>query len=381
MLALLATAMAATFDIVTDDSVTRAALGNCPSAEPRLLDRVDRDPDDLAARVALDGCRVGGAALETALADLASLYQVGAPFDPGLLLKRRDTQPGDREKLLKEAQVAGGFLVRALVEKKRWSDAQVALYEMDKRVGASAPLAAAKVVVERGQNGAAAAWTPATTALYTYPEDADVLEQVALVVFDDGARAPADVIDAVLVRGRPSAKLNVLIGLARAGRGKDCLARVDSVRVPEDYAVRLRAASYRCAVTGRDLDRASAIVAKGSTGLDARVMAEHAEIWLSQGANEAAYDLVEPIVMEDSKAAEVALRALQAMGRDAEMTALAAKLPSTSVARLAAAVALFNARRYDAALALLPLDCFVYSGTNVQLCESARLGSLRAPGR
>ena len=381
MLPLLGWALAGEIDILDDDSVTRAVIGQCHHVESRLADRVDRDPDDLAARLALDGCRLGGAAVESARADLASLYQVGAPFDPGMLLRRRDSTTADRARLLREAQLAAGFVVRSFVELRRYAEAQEALYEMDKRVGASAPLAAATISVERAQNGPAAAWPVVSAAIMAYPEDPDVLEQAARVIFDDGARAPTAVVDAVVVRGRPSAKLNALIGLARGGRGADCLARVDSVRVPDDHAAALRSAAYRCAVAVRDIDRANAIVAKGSTGLDARVMAEHAEIWLAEGAYEPALDMVTPLVTQDSKAAEVALRALQALGREAEMATLATKLPSNSVARLGAAVALYNARRYDAVLALLPSDCAVYAGSNQELCESARAGSVRNLGR
>lgn len=381
MLPLLGWALAGEIDILQDDSVTRAVLGQCPRVESRLADRVDASPDDLAARLALDGCRIGGAAVATARADLQSLYQVGAPFDPGTLLRRRDSTADDRVRLQREAQQAAGFVVRSFVDQKLYPEAQLALYEMEKRVGASAPLAAARIAVERAQNGPSSAWPVATAAIVAYPEDADVLEQAARVVFDDGARAPAEVVDAVIVRGRPSAKLNVLLGLARGGRGADCLARADSVRVPDDQASALRSATYRCAVAARDVERANAIVAKGSTGLDARVMAEHAEIWLTQGAAEPALDLVKPWVTEDSKAAEVALRALQALGRDTEMATMAANLPSNSVARLGAAVALYNARRYDTVLALLPSDCAVYQGPNADLCASARAGSLRNLGR
>jgi hypothetical protein len=324
---------------------------------------------------------VAGTQLETARSDLHSLYQVGAPFQPGMLLKRRDATSEGRERLVYEAKLAAGFLVRSLADRKLYPEAQEALAELEHRVGEGGPLAAARVAVERGQNGTASTWPLAAAAVRAYPEDPDVLEQVALVIFDDGAAAPDEVVDAVVVRGRQSAKLNALLGLARAGRAADCLRRVDGVYVTASHVTELRAVTYRCAVGARDLERANRILAKGSTGLDARVMAEHAELWLAAGAAEPAWTLVEPLVLADSKAAEVGLRALAALGREAEMASLAASLPSNSVARLGAAVAAYNERRYELAWSLLPSDCAVYTGSNAALCQAARSGAARALGK
>ena len=237
VLLLVALALAGPPDVLHDDSVARALSGDCPGAEPGLRKRTDAWPEDLGARVVLDACRYAGTEPGAARTDLASLYQVGAPYDPGVLLKSRDATPADTERLRKEAQLAVETLIRAMVAKKAYEEAQTALAELEPRVGAttggpSGPTTAARLLLEHSQNGTKAIWPLVTKALAAWPEDADVLEEVARVVFDDAAHAPKEVLDAVFARGRSTAKLNGLLGLLRADRPADCLARADTFHLP-----------------------------------------------------------------------------------------------------------------------------------------------------
>jgi hypothetical protein len=381
LLALMPATFAATFDLVADDAVYRALSGACPEVEHRLQSRIDRDPADLAARLALDGCRVGGTEEATAAADLRSLYEVGAPFDPAALLKRKDVTADDLAKVRREAQAAAAWMVRQLASKGYYQDAQLAASHLEDRVGRSGSMTAARVGLERMQNGAAGTWRFAAAALQAWPEDVDVLEELGMMVYDDGAGAPAALVDAVLVRGRATAKLNALVGLARGGRGADCLSRAGSIFVPEDFEEKLRQTTYRCAIAAKDLTSADRIARSGLRQLDARQRGEHGGLLVDAGRPADAIGIVRDVATADPKCTETAFRALAALGDTAGMAELAAQLPPDNIGRLTAAVALYNARNFETALSLMQGGCERFVGQNAVLCTRVVDGSRRALNR
>jgi len=368
LLLALASALAAPPDVLHDDSIARAISGDCPGAEPGLRRRVDALPDDLGARLALDACRYSGTERDIARTDLLSLYRVSAPYDPGVLLKSRESKAADVAYLRREAQMAFETLLRAMVDKKAFEDAQLALASLEPMVGESGPTAASRLLLEHAQNGVKAIWPLATASLARFPDDADVIEEVARVVFDDGAHAPKEVLDAIFTRGRTSAKLNALLGLLRADRAADCLTRADTFRVAEADRDKLPPILYRCAVAAKDTARADTIVAAGTKGLDARVIAAHARLRLEAGREAEALALVEPLAPKEAAAVGVVLEVYARQGDTAKIDALARELPAGSTARLTAASTLVTARKYGAALLLVEGTCGTYTGADATSC-------------
>ena len=128
-------ALAAAPDALFDDSVILAISGECPTAEAGLRRRVDAQAADLGARLALDLCRYTGTQRTTAREDLTSLYVVGAPYDPAILVKRRGDHAADAARLLKEARLAGAAVVRVMVAARSYEEAQEALARFDVLLG------------------------------------------------------------------------------------------------------------------------------------------------------------------------------------------------------------------------------------------------------
>lgn len=380
-LLLLAAALAAPIDVLRDDSVARAISGDCPGAEPGLIRRTEAIPDDLGARLALDACRYGGTQRGMARTDLASLYNVSAPYDPGVLLKRRDSTAGDVARLRREAQLALSALVRAMVTAKAFEEAQEALFELEPQVGESGTTAALRLLIERSQNGAAPTWRLASTVFAAYPDDPDVIEELARLTFDDAAHAAPEMLDAIFARGRSTAKFNALLGMLRNKDGAACLARAGRFSVPESERATLDAIRYRCAVAAPDLKAADALVASSRPALDSRTLALHARLLADNERYEEALALVEPKLEAEPLAVEVALEVYAKQGRGDKVEALAAKQPAGSTARLSAATALATAKHYAPALLLVEGTCAAYTGSNAALCTKIVAVSHRAMGR
>lgn len=373
-------ALAGGLDPVFDDSVVRAVGGECPAAEAGLQRRVDANADDLGARLALDLCRYTGTQRSTARTDLASLYLVGAPFDPNLLVKRRGDYTEAVARIHLEARLAGAGVVRAMVAAKSYEEAQEALSRFDLLLGSCGPLAAAGLLLESTQNGPTGVWPAASRALERFPEDLEVLEEIGRLAFADAAHAPSALIDAVMVRGRSSARLNVLLGLLKAGRGADCLERQARASVPKADQAAWEALSYRCATAAGDLARADALLGKPNDR-DPRARAQHAELLATAGRDAEAEALLTPLLPSDTTAVQVALQLYAKTGRAEAAEALARKLPADSVARLTAATTLVHARRYAEALLLVEGTCTGYTGANVASCEKIVSAAKRGLGR
>lgn len=369
MLWAVATIFAAEVDLLTDDAVAQAAAGRCAVVERRLQSRVDRNPDDLAARLALNACRIGGTERATGERDLASLYQVGGPFDPARLVPSVALDPKQRGRLVSDAQLAASFVVRAWVAANALPQAQQAFSQLEARVGLGPSLAAAQIGLERSQNGAAVGWRFAIDATERFPESLEVLDEVGVLAFDDLRPAPAALIDAVLVRGRPTAKLNVLYGFARAGRGAECLLKSEQLGVDAEWTEQLRRARYRCAAAAGDLAAADSIAATGVSEFDPRLRGEHAALRLAAGRAEDALALVRGVESNDARTTEVTVRALSALGRRSELSAFARGLPAGSTPRLSAAVVLFNAGDVSSAKALVAGTCTAYQAENAVICS------------
>lgn len=368
VLLLLTVAWSAPLDVIRDESVARALSGDCAGAEPGLLRRTEALPDDLGARLALDACRYGGTERGTARSDLASLYRIGATYDPGVLLKRRDSTPADVARLAREAQLALAALVRAMVAAKAYPEAQEALSEVEPQVGVSGPTAAARILVERSQSGATSTWALASRTFSTWPDDADVLEELARLVFDDALSAPDSLLDAIFARGRSTAKFNALLGLLRAKQPAKCLERSGRFTVPDAERATLAAIAYRCAVAAPNLVVADGLLTSHRSAMDARTLALHARLRADNGSYEEALDLVEPKLAVEPLAVEVALEVYAKQGRGDKVEALAAQQPAGSLARLSAATALATARQFAPALLLVEGTCGAYTDKNAALC-------------
>lgn len=373
-------AFAAAPDALFDDSVILAISGECPRAEPGLDRRVDAHAEDLGARLALDLCRYTGTQRTTAREDLASLYVVGAPYDPTLLVKRRGDHEADAARLMKEARLAGAGLVRAMVAAKSYEEAQEALARLDVLLGSCGPLAAARLLLESSQNGATGVWPAASRALDRFPEDPEVLEEIGRLAFLDAPHAPPALVDAVMARGRTTARLNVLLGLLKAGRAAECVERQARSSVASADRAAWDALAYRCAAAAGDLGRADALLGKPADR-DSRARAQHAELLVAAGREGEAEALLAPLLPADPLAVQVALTLYARSGRPAEIEALARKLPADSVARLTAATALVQARRYAEALLLVEGTCTSYAGANGGVCERIVSAARRGLGR
>ncbi|GDX80431.1 hypothetical protein LBMAG42_22420 [Deltaproteobacteria bacterium] len=380
-LLLLQLALAAPVDVLRDESVARAISGDCPGAEPGLIRRTEAIPDDLGARLVLDACRYGGTQRGMARSDLASLYNVSAPYDPGVLLKRRDSTAADVARLRREAQLALGTLVRAMVAAKEFEEAQEALAQLEPQVGESGATAALRLLIERSQNGAAPTWSLAAQTFGAYPDDPDVVEELARLTFDDAGHAAPEMLDAIFARGRSTAKFNALLGMLRNKDGAGCLARAARFSVPESERATLDAIRYRCAVAAPDLRAADALVGTSRTALDARTQALHARLLADNGRYDEALALLEPKLDAEPLAVEVALEVYAKQGRGDKVEALAADQPAGSTARLSAATALASAKQYAPALLLVEGTCAAYSGKNAALCTKLVDVSHRGLGR
>jgi hypothetical protein len=374
-------ALAAAPDPLFDDSVIRAVAGDCPAAESGLRRRVDAHADDLGARLALDLCRYVGTERATARDDLRSLFVVGAPYAPGLLVKRRGDHGADAARLLSEARFAGAALVRAMVAQRSYGEAQEALAELDGLLGTCGPLAAARLLLESAQNGTSGTWPAASRTLERFPEDLDVLEEVGRMAFLDAAAAPAPLVDAVMARGRTSARLNVLLGLLKAGRARECLDREARASVATADRPAWDALVYRCAAAAGDLARADTLVTQKGLRLDTRAQAQHAELRIAAGRLDEGEALLAPLLPDDPTAVQVALALYATTGRGEAAEALARKLPAGSTARLTAATTLVQARKYGEALLLVEGTCGGYDSTNGALCERIVSATKRGLGR
>lgn len=367
MFLMVASVLAAPVDLVADDAVRIAASGRCAEVESRLERRAERNPDDLAARLALDACRISGTERTTGERDLASLFHVGAPFEPAMLAKEK-LAAADAARLREDAQLGAAMVIRAFIKLKAYSSAQRAWVELEPQVGSCGAMDAAKVAIEHSQNGTATGWRTAKEAFERYPDSLDVLDEVGLLVFADAAPASAALLDAVLVRGKPTAKLNVFYGLARTGRGAECLTRLERVSFAEEWKDELLKVRYRCATAAGDLAAADAVTAGGWDGLDPRLRGEHAALRLAAGRPADALDLVRGIEGLDARSTEVTVRALTALGKSAELVAFAKGLPLGSIPRLAAAVTLYNAGDTAKARELILGGCAAYEAENAALC-------------
>ena len=366
---LFAVALAAEFDVLADDSVGLAAAGRCADVEVRLERRVDRNPDDLGARLALDACRIGGNERTTGERDLASLFHVGAPFEPALVAKGRVLDAAQRARLQGEAQLAATMVVRALSKLKAFGAAQAAWADLEPRVGTCGILDAARIGLEHAQNGVAQGWKAAAVAMQRHPDSPDVWDEVALLTFEDATPATGAVLDALLLRGRPTAKLNVFYGLARGGRGAECLLLIDKVTFTHEWQGKAHQVQYRCATAAGDLAAADSIAADGLLGLELRLRAEHAAMRLVANRPADALALVAGSEGSDSRTAEVTVRALVALGRRDELAAFAKALPTGSIPRLSAAVTLFNNGDRAIARELVANTCTEYTEQNAVLCS------------
>lgn len=373
-------ALAAAPDALFDDSVILAISGECPVAEAGLRRRVDAQAADLGARLALDLCRYTGTQRTTAREDLASLYVVGAPYDPAILVKRRGDHAADAARLLKEARLVGAAVVRAMVAAKSFEEAQEALPRFDVLLGSCGPLAAARLLIESAQNGATGAWPAASRTLDRFPEDADVLEEIGRMAFLDAPHAPPAVVDAVMARGRTTARLNVLLGLLKAGQAAECVDRQARGSVAAADRPAWDALAYRCAAAAGNLARADELLAKPADR-DARARAQHAELLIAAGRTPEAESLLAPLLPAEPLAVQVALTLYAKTGRAADVEALARKLPADSVARLTAATALVQSRRYAEALLLVEGTCATQAGANGPVCERIVSAARRGLGR
>ncbi len=374
-------ALSAPLDPLFDDSVIRAVAGECPAVEPSLRRRVDAQAEDLGARLALDLCRYTGTEREGARDDLASLYVVGAPYDPNLLVKRRGDYRADAERLLTEARYAGAGLVRAMVAAKSLEEAQEALSRLDGLLGKCGQLAAATLLVESVQNGATGAWPAAAVALDRHPEDLEVLEEIGRMAFLDAPHAPAPLIDAVMARGRTSARMNVLLGLLKSDRAGQCVERLARASVPTVDRPAWDALAYRCATAAGDLPQADALAANRGVRLDTRAQAQHAKLLLEANRLDEAERRLTPLLPDDPLAVHVALTLYARGGRADAVEALARKLPAGSTAKLTAATSLVEARKYGEALLLVEGACGGYSKENAVLCERIVSAARRGMGR
>ncbi len=379
VLILLATfAFAAPPDPATDDSVRRALAGDCPGAEPGLLRRVEATADDVPARLALDACRYAGTERGGARVDLEDLFRVGAPFDPSLLTRRRGTDPAAAARLQKEAELAALLVVQAMVAIQAYEEAQAALPELAQSVGDCGPLAAAAVLVDRGYNGPAAAWKAAERGVAAFLEDPEVLEVAGRLVFEDATQAPPALVDAVLIRGRPSARLNVLLGLLRANKAQECVARAATTPAADADRPALDAVRYRCAAAAGDLATADTLRVSLRPPVDEAATILHAQLLDRSGRETDALGLVVGLVAKADAAAELAITIHARNGRAAEAEAVAAGTAPGSFARLSAGTQLLKLREYARVRLLLEGTCEKYGGAHAALCaralEAARAG-------
>lgn len=378
---LLSAADAAPVDALSDNSVAYALGGDCPGAESGLRRRVDASPDDIPARLALAACRFGGTEAGTARADLQSLYLVGAPFDPGTLSKRRNADPAALTRLREQGQSALGLLVATMAGKRSFSEAREALDILEPMVGESGPTAAARIGLERTQNGPKLAWPLASAALARFPEDANVLEEAGRLTFDDATHAPGALVDAVLVRGRPTAKMNSLLGFVRAGKTAECLTYGARAGVAAADRPAWDALRYRCAAAAGDLVAADALATTGKPPLDTLASAQHARLLAGAGRDDEAIGLAAPRATDNAVAAEVLFGIYARLGRTSDLEALAASLPAGSTGRLAAATALVNSRQFAPALLLVEGSCSAYVDANAALCAKVVASARRGLGR
>ena len=381
VLFLISVCIAAPLDALSDNSVAYALGGDCPGAESGLLRRVDASPDDIPARLALAACRFGGTEVGTARVDLQSLYLVGAPFDPGALAKRRNADPAALVRLREQGQSALELLVVTMAGKRCFSEAREALDILEPMVGESGATAAARIGLERTQNGPRLAWPLASAAMARFPEDASVLEAAGRLIFDDAANAPAGLVDAVLVRGRPTAKMNALLGFLRAGKAAECLTYSARAGVAAADRPSWDALRYRCAASAGDLTAADALATTGKAPLDALAAAQHARMLAAAGRDDEAIALAAPRATDNAIAAEVLFGIYARLGRTSDLEALAASLPAGSTGRLAAATALVNTRQFAAALLLVEGSCAAYVDANAALCAKVVASARRGLGR
>lgn len=368
MVLFVAVALAAGVDVVTDDAVRLASAGRCVEVESRLERRTERNPDDLAARLALDACRISGTLRASGERDLAGLFQVGAPFEPQGLAKGKLLAPEEVALLREDAQLAATMVIRAFIKLKAYSSAQRAWAELDPLIGRCGAMDAAKVALEHAQNGTAMGWSTAVEAMERHPDSLDVLDEVGLLAFADATRLTGSVLDAVVVRGRPTAKLNLFYGLARSGRGAECLTLVERVSFADEWKDEIRQLRYRCATAAPDLAAADVLAAAGLDDLDPRLRGEHAALRLAAGRAADALVLLRGIEGLDARSTEVTVRSLTTLGKKAELAAFAQALPPGSVPRLSAAVTLYNGGDVAAARALTAGGCEAYTGQNAVLC-------------
>lgn len=359
---------AAGIDLVADDAVRLAAGGRCVEVERRLEVRTERNPDDLAARLALDACRISGTQRASGERDLAGLFQVGAPFEPGGLAKGRLLAPEEVAILRDDAQLGATMVIRAFIKLKAYSSAQRAWAELEPQVGRCGAMDAAKVALEHAQNGTAMGWRTAVEAMQRHPDSLDVLDEVGLLAFADATLAVGPVLDAVVVRGRPTAKLNLFYGLARGGRGAECLTLVEKVSFADEWKDEVRQLRYRCATAAPDLAAADGLASNGLDDLDPRLRGEHAALRLAAGRAADALDLVRGIEGLDARSTEVTVRALTTLGKMGELATFAQGLAPGSIPRLSAAVTLYNGGDVAAARALTAGGCEAYTGQNAVLC-------------
>ncbi|MSQ02319.1 MAG: hypothetical protein EXR71_10590 [Myxococcales bacterium] len=381
MVLLLSLCLAAPVDALSDNSVAYALGGDCPGAESGLRRRVEASPDDIPARLALAFCRFGGTEAGTARADLQSLYLVGAPFDPGTLAKRRNADPAALARLREQGQAALGLLVSTMAARRSFSEAREALDILEPMVGESAPTVAARIGLERTQNGPKLAWPLVSAAVARFPEDANVLEEAGRLTFDDAPNAPSALVDAVLIRGRPTAKLNALLGFLRSGNAVACLTYGARAGVATADRPAWDALRYRCAAAAGDLVAADALATTARLPLDALAAAQHARLLSAAGRDDEAIGLATPHAAGNALAAEVLFGIYARQGRSSDLEALAASLPVASTGRLSAATALVNTRQFASALLLVEGSCGAYVDAEATLCGRVVAAARRGLGR
>lgn len=338
------------------------AQGRCAEALPLIREAVAAESWNATHHVRLGGCLLATGDREgskRALAEVFAKETWVAVHESGAMTGV--VTHGAEQAFDASLQLAIGELVRIHLDDGDLDGAAAALARGEERYGRVGPLVGAAVRVDAARSGPAGRWGAVTRGLAAHPGHPGPLEVAGELAVTDAHGVPQAVIDATLAHGSDVARYNLLAGLSNT-RSDGACAALGLAAIPvvaADLRSRVAGVGHDCAVRGRDVATADALIAAAPGAWSPAGRLGHATLLVDAGRAADALKALPARTDPGLEAATASLRVQALLDLTRLDDARAALTPEVQPElRVNVAIGLYDAGRNDEARAVLAgLDC------------------------
>lgn len=331
--------------------------GRCAEALPLIREAVAAESWNATHHIRLGGCLLATGDRDGSKQALTHVFGM----QTWVMVHESGAMTGVVTKGAEEAfdaalQLALAQLVAIYVEEGDLAGATDAQARAIARYGEVGPLIGAAIRIDAARSGPSGRWGAVQRGIAAHPTDRAPLEVAGDLAFVDARGLPQAVIDAVVARGDDVARYNVLAGLANARSDAACgsLAVALLPVIGADLRPEVAGIGHACAIHGRDLETAAALVkaAPGAWSPAGRV--GHADLLLQAGRPAEALAALPAKPDPGFEAATASIKVQALLDLDKLDEARQALTPQVQPElRVNVAIGLYNADRRDEARTVL----------------------------